>query len=88
MAMQNGIKRFGAVVHPTNERILNGLKKLNPQRTIKHGSEYYVFDLPVPDSFVVNEVLRNQIKDAALGNRGDAIMDYILKELDNDKRYT
>lgn len=87
MAMENGIKKFGAVVHPTNE-ILGGLKRLNAKRTIKHGSEYYIIDLPVPDTFVKNESLRNNIKEAALGNRGDKIMDLILQELDSDQKYT
>lgn len=88
VALQNGIKKFGAVVHPTNAKILNGLKKLNAVKTVRHGSAYYIFDLPVPESFVKYDQLRECFKSAANGDGKHDMLDIILKEFENDAKFT
>lgn len=88
VALQNGIKKFGAVVHPTNSRILNGLKKLNAVKTVRHGSAYYIFDLPVPDWFVKDDLMRERIKMAAYGGGGPEMLNIIIKEYENEVKIT
>nr|QGJ83561.1 hypothetical protein [Opalinidae sp.] len=88
VAVKHGIKRFGAVVHPTNLKILNGLKKLNAIKAVRYGSTYHIFDLPVYPEFVKNPKIRELVEIAANGGSTLNITDYLEVELQKVVKYT
>nr|QGJ83538.1 hypothetical protein [Opalina sp. OP10] len=88
VAMRHGIRRFGAVVHPTNIKILNGLKKLNVVKVVRYGSTYHIFNLPVFPGFVKDPKVREKIEVAANGQSNSNITEYLEEQLKKVVKYT
>ncbi|KAK8827563.1 hypothetical protein WA577_007110 [Blastocystis sp. JDR] len=67
MASHFCLRQLCAIVHSDNYPVLHWMKKLNSTQELMHDCRYWVFNVPIADSWILNDEVRLRIVNAASG---------------------